>query len=195
MTKLTKEALEALIIEEHYLRPGNGTLTICVLTVKGGTTVLGESNVLNPNNFDADIGKKMAREDAIDKMWSLEGYRIKRNSGDVFLRAAMAAHEANRALQIANGEEPSPHWHEAPDWMRQSIYSGVLNIARDPAVTPATSHENWLADREANGWVWGEIKNEQAKTHPCMVPFEELPPEQQAKDIAFVNVVRAALSI
>lgn len=94
--KLTPEYLESLIQEETYLRPGGGTLTICVLTLQGGVTVTGESNVITPDNFDAAIGQKMAREKAVDAMWPLEGYYVKRAGSELLIRAARAAHAAIR---------------------------------------------------------------------------------------------------
>jgi len=48
-----------------------------------------------------------------------------------------------------------------------------------------------MADKEADGWVYGVIKDPAAKTHPCMVPFEQLPAEQRAKDLGFKAIVRA----
>lgn len=194
MSKLTEEHLKSLVTEETYVRPGNGTLTVAVLTIGGSTTVIGESNVLNPANFDPEIGRRMAYQDAIDKLWQLEGYHIKRLGKTAILRAAMAAHEANRALQIACGEDPSPHWKDAPEWMRQSSFDGALNVARTPGITPEASHANWCETRRAAGWTYGDIKSETSKTHPNLVPWDDLPPEQKAKDVAFVNVVLASLT-
>lgn len=76
--KLTPDALEDLIESETYTRPANGTLTICVLHLPGGVNVTGESNVIDPAYFDAVIGKANARNDAVSKLWSLEGYHRKR---------------------------------------------------------------------------------------------------------------------
>lgn len=50
------------------------SLTICVLTLKNGFTVTGESAPINPDNFDAEIGKQVARRKAVDKIWPLMGY-------------------------------------------------------------------------------------------------------------------------
>lgn len=90
--KLTPEYLESLVQDETYTRPGNGTLTICVLTMSGGSQVTGESNVISPQNFDADLGRKYAREKAISRLWELEGYYVKRMSNDLLVRATRAAH-------------------------------------------------------------------------------------------------------
>jgi hypothetical protein len=90
--KLTPEYLESLVQDETYSRPGGGTLTICVLTLTGGSQIVGESNVISPQNFDADLGRKYAREKAISRLWELEGYHVKRTSNDLLIRATRAAH-------------------------------------------------------------------------------------------------------
>lgn len=52
-------------------------LTICVLVLQNGFTVTGESACASPENFDADLGRKIARKAAVDKVWALEGYALK----------------------------------------------------------------------------------------------------------------------
>ena len=78
MTKLTAEGLEALIESRDYLT--HKTLTVCVLTMKHGAVVTGESNVIDPANYDATIGRDMAYRDALSKLWQLEGYATKREA-------------------------------------------------------------------------------------------------------------------
>ena len=52
-------------------------LTFCVLRLKNGFTVTGESACASPENFDAEIGRKIARQNAVNKIWPLEGYLLK----------------------------------------------------------------------------------------------------------------------
>jgi hypothetical protein len=54
-----------------------GLLTFCVLVLKNGFTVTGESACASPENFDAEIGKKIARQNAEQKIWPLMGYELK----------------------------------------------------------------------------------------------------------------------
>lgn len=61
---------------------GADLLTICVLTLKNGFTVTGESACASPENFDAEIGHKIARENAINKLWPLMGYALKQQLHD-----------------------------------------------------------------------------------------------------------------
>lgn len=104
--------------------------------------------------------------------------------------AAAVAHEVNRVYCLAIGES-QPSWNDAPDWQRSSAINGVLYLMANPDAGPEASHENWLREKEATGWKHGPVKDVEAKTHPCMVPFTELPLEQQVKDHLFVGVVRS----
>jgi hypothetical protein len=108
--------------------------------------------------------------------------------------AARAAHEANRAWCLACGDTSQPAWDDAPEWQRCSAVNGVQAIIDDPTLTPKRLHESWLAQKRADGWLWGRVKDAANKLHPCMVPYHELPPEQRAKDAIFGAVVRAVLT-
>lgn len=52
-------------------------LTFCVLVLKSGFTVTGESACASPENFNAELGRKIARQNAVDKVWPLMGYELK----------------------------------------------------------------------------------------------------------------------
>lgn len=54
-----------------------GLLTFCVLVLRNGFTVTGESACASPENFDAEIGRKIARQNAVQKIWPLMGYQLK----------------------------------------------------------------------------------------------------------------------
>lgn len=108
------------------------------------------------------------------------------------LRIARTCHEANRAYCAALGDLSQPSWEEAPQWQKDSAVAGVRFHIANPGAGPEASHESWLAQKEADGWVYGEEKDAEAKTHPCMVPFAELPQEQQAKDYIFRAIVHAS---
>ena len=60
-----------------------GLLTFCVLVLRNGFTVTGESACASPENFDAEIGRKIARENAIQKVWPLMGYELKTRLAEV----------------------------------------------------------------------------------------------------------------
>lgn len=75
--RITPSDIDATIASEAYhVFPGS-QLTVCCLTLNNGFTVTGESACASPENFDAELGRKIARGHARDKIWALEGYRLK----------------------------------------------------------------------------------------------------------------------
>ena len=112
-------------------------------------------------------------------------------------REAIAAicHEANRAYCQSIGDNSQPAWEDAPDWQKESALKGVNYHLDNEGTTPADSHASWLKEKEENGWVYGDVKDPEAKTHPCMVPHAELPREQQIKDDIFWSIVQAMKSL
>lgn len=75
--RLSPENIDAVITgEDYHVFPGT-TLTVCCLKLKNGFTVTGESAAASPENFDVELGKKIARGNARDKIWALEGYLLR----------------------------------------------------------------------------------------------------------------------
>lgn len=104
--------------------------------------------------------------------------------------AARVCHEANREIQIATGDPaPSPEWDEADDWQKDSAREGVVHAFN--GATPEELHDEWRKYKYADGWSYGIHKDAELKTHPCLVPYEELSPEQRLKDNIFQSIVRA----
>lgn len=111
-----------------------------------------------------------------------------------FWYIAAVAHEANRALCQGLGDDSQVPWEEAEGWQRDSAIDGVLAVYDGRVQSPGDSHRNWLEEKARTGWVYGPEKDPEKKRHPCMVPFEELPRDQQLKDHVFIGVVRALLA-
>lgn len=108
---------------------------------------------------------------------------------------AAVCHAVNRAYCAAMGDNSQPHWDDAPDWQRASACAGVeYHIAHEDS-TPADSHNSWLKEKELAGWKYGPVKDPEKKEHPCFVPYEQLPKEQQVKDYMFIAVVRAMTDV
>lgn len=75
--RLTPALIDGTIVtDDYHVFPGT-TLTVCCLTLKNGFTVTGESACASPENFDVDIGRKLARDNARNKIWALEGYALR----------------------------------------------------------------------------------------------------------------------
>lgn len=148
--------------------------------------------------FDAsDCGYLVVYDDDY-KSWSStaafeEGYALL-SDGKAKVSVGIIArvcHETNRAYCEALGDNSQVAWEDAPDWQRDSAVEGVRFHIENPDAGPSASHNSWMAQKEADGWVYGEVKDEEKKTHPCMVSFFLLPVEQQAKDFIFRAIVHA----
>lgn len=94
--RVTPEDIESNIASEHYFTAGDAVfpgdviagrnaakyealrlLTFCVLVLRNGFTVTGESACASPENFDSALGRKIARQNAVSKVWPLMGYALK----------------------------------------------------------------------------------------------------------------------
>lgn len=96
--RITPADIEAAIASEYYFVAGDGVygdarktgddgvqsfpaaldlLTFCVLVLRNGFTVTGESACASPENFDTEIGRKIARQNAVQKIWPLMGYELR----------------------------------------------------------------------------------------------------------------------
>jgi RyR domain len=104
-------------------------------------------------------------------------------------KIAMVCHETNRAYCQAQGDNSQPLWVDAPAWQRASAIKSVEFGLEGH--TPEESHESWLREKKRTGWMYGEMKDPDAQppTHPCILPYDELPPEQRVKDHLFMAIV------
>lgn len=75
--RLRPEDIDVAIIGETFTVLPSGRVTICELTLRNGFTVRGESAVVSVENFNAEIGETVARENARSKVWELEGYLLR----------------------------------------------------------------------------------------------------------------------
>lgn len=103
------------------------------------------------------------------------------------------AYEVNRAYCQSIGDTSHPSWDEAPNLVRESTLMGVRNIVGQGDVLPADLHASWLSQKASEGWTYGEAKDFEAKTHPCMLPYDQLSDTQRAKDRIFRATVLVCL--
>ncbi len=106
---------------------------------------------------------------------------------------AETCHQVNKAYCESIGDFSQPDWNDAPEWAIKSTINGVKYHMENKNSTPADSHNNWMKEKIAAGWKYGKQKNPDKKEHPCLVPYEKLPKEQQTKDALFVAVVKSFL--
>lgn len=107
------------------------------------------------------------------------------------MNIAKVCHEANRAYCESIGDTSQVAWIDAPEWQRDSAIKGVQFCIDNPDAPPSANHESWLEVKRNDGWKYGPVKDIDKKEHPCFVPYEQLPPEQQKKDALFNAIVRA----
>lgn len=126
---VTINQIEAAIVGEQYLRPEASTLTICILTLRNGFTVTGESACADPANFDEEVGRRYARHEAREKIWALEGYLLREKlwQQQADGRAAlMNFGGAIRALK-AGGRVAREGWNGKGMWLSLSC-NGLRNV-------------------------------------------------------------------
>lgn len=104
---------------------------------------------------------------------------------------AKACHEANRVWCQSNDDFSQEHWDKAEQWQRDSAIAGVKFRLANPEAGESAQHDAWMKDKLDAGWVYGEEKNSELKTHPCLVEFEKLDLFQQKKDKLFCAIVDA----
>ena len=98
-------------------------------------------------------------------------------------------HQSNLLIQYQTGEDRP----ELNEHLFDSIVAGIKFKLENPESTPADQHKSWCEFKTADGWVYGETKDFTAKTHPCLVPYEQLPSTQRLKDDNFARTLALGL--
>ncbi len=152
--RITPQDIEANIVSEHYFTAEQGAfaafdpttgadvvppalslLTFCVLVLRNGFTVTGESACASPENFDAELGRKIARQNAVQKIWPLMGYELRSQlaaeaRGDVNHDIGWAVRQAKLGKRVARRG-----WNAAGQWVTFS--PGTENVPADRFWAPA----------------------------------------------------------
>lgn len=113
------------------------------------------------------------------------GYDLVEAKEDAVLHCALIIHHSVKALNDAHNEHTI-------DWEsnKQSILAGVRRMIENPGETPEQNHNAWMVYKRKEGYNLGPTKSEKLRTHPCMVPYDMLPPIQKSKDLIFQAIVR-----
>ena len=94
---------------------------------------------------------------------------------------AKVVHNVNRAFCITMGDNSQEIWENAPQWQKDSVINAINRIMENDS-TPEQVHEMWMEEKLRSGWVYGDVKDVELKTHPCIVPYNELSHDQKVKD-------------
>lgn len=102
---------------------------------------------------------------------------------------AEVCHQTNKSFCIVNNDFSQKDWFQAEQWQRDSAVKGVEFRIGNPDASHDAQHNSWMEEKIKDGWVYGDVKDAVQKTHPCIVPFEQLPKVQQQKDALFCAIV------
>jgi len=98
-------------------------------------------------------------------------------------------HEALRAYRSGIGQEDLPTWKRAPKWMKEATRDSVRHVLDNPNQTAKEQHEQWADQKRVSGWRHGPRKDARQKTHPLLVPYEDLDPVERSKDALIIAIV------
>jgi hypothetical protein len=132
--RLRPADIENTVVHEQFWNPPGTTLTVAVLTLRNGSHVIGESACVSPENFDAKIGARIARENAVHKIWALEGYLLKQRLSELKVGDKVVSIKGadvvgvTGVLEIIRSHDSygvrtdsGDLWHEHPaNWMKVS---------------------------------------------------------------------------
>jgi hypothetical protein len=104
---------------------------------------------------------------------------------------ARVVHEAVRAWQVSNEQDAAPPWSKAPKWMKESTLAAVRFRLDNPRAPASIQHEQWMIEKHAGGWKFGKTKDGVKKTHPLLIPYNQLPLVERRKDALVAGVIDA----
>jgi len=132
----------------------------------------------------------------VEDVENADDLRARTNEINKLLFIAEWCHRSNRYLQKMNNQlgndtvPVAPKWSKISQDMKDSTVSGVRGILAGN--TAQESHENWMKDRHMSGWKYGPFKDNATKTHPNLIPYNELPESEKFKDEMFRHTVHVA---
>lgn len=104
------------------------------------------------------------------------------------IAVARVVHEAVRAWARSDGDTSIKAWSRAPRWQREATLEAIAYRIEHPCAPASAQHNQWASQKRADGWKHGKTKDARKKTHPLLVPYEELSEFERRKD-ALVGAV------
>jgi len=101
-----------------------------------------------------------------------------------------AAHEVDRSWNEVIGAHVNKQWEVLTEKEQQTAKNAVIGVITHDFNAEQT-HVSWVAEKKSQGWTYGEVKDLERKTHPCLVSWAELPIEFRVKDELWVDTVRS----
>jgi hypothetical protein len=107
---------------------------------------------------------------------------------------AKICHEAVAAYSKSLGDSKAiPSWDKATEEEKEAVTKSVILHIGSVDAYPAENHNAWVKERVDSGWVFGEVEDEKKKTHPFILPFDQLPIEQQIKEHLLRGIVQSMI--
>lgn len=107
-----------------------------------------------------------------------------------YFSIAKVVYQANKTFCETNFDFSHMDWNDAPDGVKCSYVRGVVEVINNPNITPEELHEAWKKEKTGQGWVLGENKNPDKKTHPCLTNYRDIPEFEKRKDNLFIAIVK-----
>ena len=98
---------------------------------------------------------------------------------------AMRCYIENTTICLENNDKVFSFYE-----VKDSTIQGIKAFFANPQITPEEQHKLWFNSKIEEGWVYGEDKNLENKTHPCLIAYENLPEVQKKKDKAFQEILK-----
>lgn len=111
---------------------------------------------------------------------------------------ARAAHEVNRAYCESIGEQQERWERMSAETQASSIEAVKVHVAAATSgrlILPQEEHMRWMKSRLADGWKLAPMKNTELKLHPCLVPYDQLPETQRAKDYLHIAIISTFIEL
>ncbi len=106
------------------------------------------------------------------------------------VEVAKECHIANNNLMVTNNEIPNPiDWNDLSTHTKHINISSVKKIYDNPSITAKDIHDEWMKNKIKDGWKYGDVKDDELKTHHLIVDFDKMNDVDKMKDQIFIDIV------